>query len=186
MRSSWEAGLDTDVPAIEFSTLSGLINADMTVGVDITVTKALLANEGLCSPGVKLHGAGSIVTRVQAEALGLGRPPGLEKHIRTYRNGRDLMSRPRSVMVIDLFGLEFEEVRDRFPEVYQHLALDCETRARQQQPGILSHKLVDIWRTTQGASPSTRGAETNTLQPLKPPNIASSNSSMLPFCPTTN
>jgi hypothetical protein len=46
---------------------------------------------------------------------------GLERHIREYRNGRDLTSRPRDVMVIDLFGLSEADVRDRFPEVYQWL-----------------------------------------------------------------
>jgi hypothetical protein len=117
-----ESGLDTDAPTIDFTTFEGTIHADLTVGVDITVTKPLLSNEGICSPGVKLHGAGFIVTPAQAEALGLGRRQGLENHIRTYRNGRDLMSRPRDVMVIDLFGLLADEVRDRFPEVYQYLA----------------------------------------------------------------
>jgi restriction-modification enzyme MmeI-like protein len=116
-----ESGLDTDAPVIEFSTLRGRINADLTVGVDVTLTKPLLANEGVCSPGVKLHGNGFIVTPAQAAALGLGRRPGLDDHIRTYRNGRDLTSKPRGVMVIDLFGLSAEEVRQCFPEVYQHL-----------------------------------------------------------------
>ncbi len=120
---SQEAGLDTDAPVIEFTTEVGLVNADLTVGVDITVTKPLLANEAICSPGVKLHGAGFIVTSAQAEALGLGRRMGSEKHIRSYRNGRDLMSRSRGVNVIDLDGLGIDEVRDRFPEVYQHLSI---------------------------------------------------------------
>ena len=41
--------------------------------------------------------------------------PGLERHIRLYRNGRDLTATPRDVMVIDLFGLTAEEVRSAFP-----------------------------------------------------------------------
>jgi hypothetical protein len=116
-----ESGLDTDAPVVEFTTMAGTIHADLTVGVDVTATKPLLANEGICSPGVKLHGAGFIVTPAQAEALGLGRRAGLENHIRTYRNGRDLTARPRGVMVIDLDGLSIDEVRERFPGVYQHL-----------------------------------------------------------------
>lgn len=39
-----------------------------------------------------------------------------------YRNGRDLAARPRGVQVIDLFGLNEVEVRDRYPAVYQHLS----------------------------------------------------------------
>lgn len=116
-----EAGLDTDEPRLEFASRRGKVNSDLTVGADVTRAKASLANEGICSPGVKLHGAGFIVTPAEAELLGLGRRPGLEQHIREYRNGRDLTAHPRGVMVIDLFGLTAEEVRRRYPEVYQHL-----------------------------------------------------------------
>ncbi len=97
----------------------GRINPDLTVGADVSATVSLRANEGLSCPGVKLHGSGFIVTPQQAGELGLGGLPGLERHIRHYRNGRDITSRPRNVMVIDLFGLNADEVRARFPEVFQ-------------------------------------------------------------------
>lgn len=116
-----EAGLDTDDPVIAFGSREGLINSDLTVGADVTKAIALLANEGVCSPGVKLHGAGFIVTPAEAVLLGLGRREGLGRHIRNYRNGRDLTASPRGVMVIDLDGLSAEEVRQIYPEVYQHL-----------------------------------------------------------------
>jgi len=127
-----ESGLDTDAPVIAFTSVEGMIHADLTVGVNITVTKPLLSNEGICSPGVKLHGAGFIVTPAQAHSLGLGRRAGLENHIRTYRNGRDLMSRPRAVLVIDLFGLSENDVRDRYPEVYQYLSLSVKIEREKQ------------------------------------------------------
>lgn len=73
----------------------------------------------ISSRGVSLHGAGFLISPEQAAALGLGRIPGLEQHIRQYRNGRDITSRPRNAMVIDLFGLTESEVRGRFPDVYQ-------------------------------------------------------------------
>ncbi|HEX4767428.1 MAG TPA: DNA methyltransferase [Lichenihabitans sp.] len=117
-----EAGLDTDAPIIEFDDLKGIVNADLTVGADVTAALPLMANKGVCHDGVKLHGAGFIVTPPEAVHLGLGRREGLELHIRPYRNGRDLASRPRGVMVIDLFGLSANEVRERYPEVYQHIA----------------------------------------------------------------
>ncbi|TGQ43692.1 MULTISPECIES: DNA methyltransferase [unclassified Mesorhizobium] len=116
-----EAGLDTDEPMIEFVEREGKINPDLTIGVDVTRAKALVANDTICSPGVKLHGDGFIITREKALELGLGKRPGLNRHIREYRNGRDLTSRPRGVMVIDLFGRASDEVRREFPEVYQHL-----------------------------------------------------------------
>jgi SAM-dependent methyltransferase len=116
-----EEGVETDSPVILFEELRGNVNSDLTVGVDVTGAAELKANSAICSPGMKLHGAGFIVSTAEAEHLGLGRQPALEKHIRTYRNGRDLMDRPRGVMVIDLFGLTAEEVRVRFPAVYQHV-----------------------------------------------------------------
>lgn len=117
------SALETDDPIIETSEARGVINPDLTIGLNVESAVSLKSNDGLCSRGVSLHGAGFIVTPQQAEALGLGRRPGLENHIRPYRNGKDLTGRPRNVMVIDMFGLTDVEVRQRFPEVYQHLLL---------------------------------------------------------------
>ena len=116
-----ERAIDTDAPELDETAREGVVNADLSIGTDVTRVVPLRANEGLCSRGVQLMGAGFIVTPAQARALGLGTRPGLEAHIRDYRNGRDLLQSPRGVMVIDLFGLSEAEVMDRFPEVYQHL-----------------------------------------------------------------
>jgi hypothetical protein len=116
-----ESALDSDAPQIVFKESRGSIHSDLTIGVDVTTAKALQANQGISSPGVKLHGAGFIVTSQEAEHLGLGRYKDLERYIRDYRNGRDLTSRPRGVKAIDLFGLDENDVRKRYPEVYQHL-----------------------------------------------------------------
>ncbi len=121
VRITGERGIDSDAPELDEEPHYGAINADLSVGTDVTRVVALKANEGLCSPGVKLHGAGFIVTPAEAKALGLGTRPGLEKHIRDYRNGRDLLQRPRGVKVIDLFGLSEAEVMSRFPEVADHV-----------------------------------------------------------------
>ena len=118
---SEESGEDESAVKVEFSERFGLIHSDLTIGPNTTLAVALRANEGLSCPGVKLHGAGFIVTPEKARELGLGRIPGLDQHIREYRNGRDITSRPRGVMVIDLFGLSASEVRDRFLAVYQHV-----------------------------------------------------------------
>ena len=117
-----ESGLNTDTPVVELTEREGRINGNLKVGADITAVQPLMANALISSPGVKLHGSGFIVTPHQAAALGLGSTPGLEDHILPYRHGRDIAQRPRGVMVIDLFPLSAEEVRDRFPKVYQHVA----------------------------------------------------------------
>lgn len=123
---------------IEFVGRTGRIGSDLRAGADLTTTVALKSNDRLCSPGVKLHGDGFIVTPEQAAALdprsvviaeGRGDAPA---HVRTgygiepqvifdYRNGRDLASHARGVMVIDLYGLDEADVRDQHPAVYQHL-----------------------------------------------------------------
>jgi hypothetical protein len=114
-----ETPLQDGKAELEMSERVGVIHSDLRA--DLTRAVPLQANEGLCSPGVKLHGAGFIVTPQEARALGLGRVPGLEEHIRPYLNGRDMNGRSRGVMVIDLDGLPEEEVRRRFPEIYQRL-----------------------------------------------------------------
>lgn len=114
-----EGDASSEGTAVELAERRGHIFPDLRIGVNVAGAQPLRANEGLSCPGVKLHGAGFIVTPEQAASLGLGRVPGLEQHVRPYLNGRDLTGKPRGVMVIDLYGLSREEVLHRFPEVYQ-------------------------------------------------------------------
>lgn len=107
--------------AVELMSRQGVIHADLKVGANVAGAKRLQSNNRLSNRGVIPHGAGFIVTPEEARSLGLGTVPGLEKRIRPYRNGRDLTGTPRGVMVIDLFGLQADEVRQRFPAVYQWL-----------------------------------------------------------------
>ena len=116
-----EAKLDTDEPELDEHEVVGRINADLTVGTDITTLMPLQANQGISFRGVTLIGKGFIITPAKAKELGLERRDGLERHIRHYFNGRDLLQRPRGALVIDLYGLTEQEVMDRYPEVYQHV-----------------------------------------------------------------
>jgi hypothetical protein len=114
-----EPGEEEGAAKVAFIERRGVIHPDLTVGPNTTLAVALRGNKGLSCPGVKLHSAGFIVSPEKARELGLGQVPELDHHIREYRNGRDLTSRPRGVMVIDLFGLSAEEARRRFPAAYQ-------------------------------------------------------------------
>jgi hypothetical protein len=118
-RVTKEGDANSEGTAVELAEETGRIFPDLRVGIDVSGAQPLKANEDLSCPGVKLHGAGFIVTPEQAKALGLGRVPGLEQHIRPYLNGRDLTGTSRDVMVIDLFGMSIHDVSTRFPEVYQ-------------------------------------------------------------------
>ncbi|HEX8572213.1 MAG TPA: DNA methyltransferase [Allosphingosinicella sp.] len=116
-----EAKLDTDTPDLEFASTRAQINANLSIGADPSSATPLLANAGLASPGVKLHGAGFILSPQEAEVLGLETRHGLKKFIRPYRNGRDVLQSSRAMMVIDFFDQPESVVRQQFPEVYQHL-----------------------------------------------------------------
>ena len=97
----------------------GKLHSDLRVGANLAIALSLESNAGVCTRGVQLMGSGFLVTPEDAVQLGLGSLPGLERHVRAYRNGRDLTQTPRGILVIDLFGLLMKEVRDRFPDVYQ-------------------------------------------------------------------
>lgn len=110
-----------DAVSVSLSERVGRINANLTVGTDITEAQVLEGNKGLTYRGHEIGGAGFIITKEEAVKMGLGHIPGLTQYIRCYRNGRDLTATPRNAMVIDLYGLEAEEVRTRYPAVYQWL-----------------------------------------------------------------
>jgi hypothetical protein len=110
-----------DAADVLFTEQQGHILPDLTIGVDLDSAKALKANEDVSNRGVCLVGAGFIIAPEKAEELGLGSVEGLENHVRSYRNGRDLTDTPRGVLVIDLYGLEASEALTRFPSVYQHV-----------------------------------------------------------------
>ena len=114
-----ESSTDGMAHECEFEEQRGVILADLRIGTDISQVAGLMANEGVSAPGMEPHGKAFIVDRQTAEQLGLGRLPGVEHHIRPYRNGRDISGRARGVFALDLYGLTDSEVRDRFPQVYQ-------------------------------------------------------------------
>jgi hypothetical protein len=101
--------------AVTLTERAGLVHADLTVGANVAAATPLRANAQIGNRGVIPHGAGFIVSK--AEAAALGNPP----IIRAYRNGRDLTETPRGAFVIDAHGLSAEELRDKYPSVYQWL-----------------------------------------------------------------
>ncbi|MCC7115784.1 MAG: class I SAM-dependent DNA methyltransferase, partial [Burkholderiales bacterium] len=118
---------------VELSARRGRIHSDLSVGADVTAAVPLHANDRLSNRGVIPHGAGFVVTRDEAVALGLGRVPGLDAHLRPYRNGKDLTDRPRDVYVIDFFPLSEDDARKAFPAGYQRL-FDTVKPERDQNP----------------------------------------------------
>lgn len=153
---------------VELEERVGKIHPDLSVGPDVTAAVPLKANEDISCPGVKLHGAGFKVTPAQARQLGLGQVDGLEKHIRPYLNGRDLLQSSRGLYVIDLFGLEAGDVRARFPTVYQWVldnvkpGRDQNRRKTRRENWWIFGEPVPAWRDmSEGLSRYISTAETS-------------------------
>ena len=141
LRSMEEVESTDGEVATRFDVRQGLIHADLVVGANVAGASRLLANDGLSNRGVIPHGAGFIVTRTEAAFLGLGTVPGLERHIREYRNGRDLTDRPRDVLVIDTIGLTVDDLRRRFPSVFQWLL----ERVKPERDLVRRKSIRDNW-----------------------------------------
>ena len=154
-----------DIPAVTMVEAAGVVNADLTVGASPEQARPLRSNERVCSRGMSLHGAGFIVTPATARTLGLGRVPGLEQHIRPYLNGKDMTGRSRGVMVIDLFGLDADAVRTRFPEVFQHLLLNVKPERdakREDGPDSAAYAPPRRWWPTMGSTHPAPPPDTET------------------------
>jgi hypothetical protein len=119
-----EEGSEDGEVAVQLQTSRGTIAANLQVGADVSGCGPLKANERVCSRGVQVIGAGFIVRPEVASSLGLGTVPGVEKVIRGYRNGKDLTDKARGVMVVDLFGMDVQEVESKFPAIYQHVLIN--------------------------------------------------------------
>jgi very-short-patch-repair endonuclease len=116
-----ESAGDNDETLVVLREQHGAIHADLRVGAAVARAGALRSNSGITSMGVMLAGSGFIVDRARAIELGLRGDRAAAVPIREYRNGRDLTQSPRDALVIDLYGLSAEHVRERFPAIYQHV-----------------------------------------------------------------
>jgi hypothetical protein len=119
-----ESNLDTDEPKVECFTRFGFINADLTVGVDATASKPLLSNEGVSCNGYMLAGRGFILEENQYRHFKALEKNNTDEIVFPLIGGRDLVQEARGRYVIDLFGLNEEQVRTRYPHLYQHLLLN--------------------------------------------------------------
>jgi len=115
-----EAELNTDAPKVELARREGKINGGITIGANVATLQPLLSNDRISYTGFKPHGDGFILPPTASViSATLGR--GGAKHVLTYFNGRDLAHRPRNVKALDFFGLTQDELREQYPEAYQHL-----------------------------------------------------------------
>lgn len=142
---------------ITFEESIAKIHADLSIGAEITSAVSLKSNQAISSFGMMLAGSGFIVSPDEAKSLGLGTNPELDTRIRPYRNGRDLTSSPRGVMLIDMFPLSEVEVRTRFPEVYQHLSIKVKPERDQNNRKRLKEQWWLFGECRQGLRAALKG-----------------------------
>lgn len=137
----------------------GVINTDLSIGVDTTRALPMRANERLASVGMKTIGSAFQIDHARAVELGLGKVQGLERHIRPYFNGRDLSQTPRGIFVIDFYGMSEDEVRTRFPSAYQHLLHHAKPERDQNRNAIFREKWWVIGHPRQQFREATDGLD---------------------------
>lgn len=125
---------------VNLQELTGRMFADLKIGADIGGSVPLRSNSQVSNRGLELGGAGFIVDKDEATNLGLRSQPNLQKVIRPYCNGKDLTQVSRQAFVIDCFGLEADEVREKFPTVYQRLLERVKPERDQNRAPLLREK----------------------------------------------
>ncbi len=107
-----------DGAIIEFRTMNGLIEPNLTIGLDTGRSTELQANQGLCCVGYQLTGTGFAVTQEQKQAFSCteGIP------IYPLLSARDITQESRKLHSIDVCNFNTpEELRSHWPEIYQWL-----------------------------------------------------------------
>jgi len=111
-----------DVVHAQLVSRRGAINADLSVGLDVTSVVPLMGNRLLASMGPMLGSRGFVLSNDERQSFMDKDGSEAEAHIHPLRNGKDLIGEPRGVHAIDLHDFDTEaEVRQRMPAVYQHL-----------------------------------------------------------------
>jgi hypothetical protein len=105
---------------IDFSSQTGLIHADFSVGADVVSTSALKSNGLISGTGLILGSRGFVLTREERDSL-ISREPQSAGLISPLSNGRDLLDLPRKLYVIDTYSLGLDQVRSNHPAIYQRL-----------------------------------------------------------------
>ena len=116
-----EESLTNENVSVNLSDREGIIHANLAIGAPVAKAASLQANREITSMGVMLAGSGFIIQRADAINIGLGGNLFVDRHVKEYRNGKDVTHLPRNALVIDLYGMTHSEVRRDLPAIYQHI-----------------------------------------------------------------
>ncbi len=105
---------------VELKDSSGKIQPDLTVGPDVVGAEPLEANMGMSYMGVIPVGLGFRLDPEEIEEMGYDLDD-LPCVIRPYLNGSDVAGNKPLRYIIDFFGLEKDEAREEYPQLYQRV-----------------------------------------------------------------
>ncbi|QZD96214.1 class I SAM-dependent DNA methyltransferase [Qipengyuania gelatinilytica] len=142
-----ESGLNTDTPEVRLEVDEGKVTSGLKLGASFSKVIPLAANELLSAMGVKLHGAGFILTERSARRLGLNRQSQQKAVIFRYRNGRDLAQHSRDAYLIDVTGISLQTLGSEFPDIYQHLLENVKPERDQNRDRDIRERWTEFGRT---------------------------------------
>jgi type I restriction-modification system DNA methylase subunit len=116
-----EVNYDEDHITVTLKEENGKIQQDLTIGANVAGAVALEYSSKVHSFGMMIRGSGFILEESKAKSLIANSPGDLSQVVKPYRNGKDITQHSRESYIIDLYGLEPQEVQARYPEIYQHV-----------------------------------------------------------------
>jgi hypothetical protein len=119
-----ESALDTDNPEICFFNNEGtvgIINADLSVGADVTRAIALKANAEISVRGVELHAKGYVIDAITENVWRRENPEFYSAYVKPYISSNDLLSTYGDRYIADFSDLSEKDVRMQAPRFYDHL-----------------------------------------------------------------
>ncbi|SDN16094.1 DNA methyltransferase [Ensifer sp. YR511] len=109
------------------------INSRLADVPDFSELKPLQANFRMCFQGVVPAGDGFKLSECEFVELSKRLSRKEKDKIKRYFIGKDIIERPRSIFIIDLFGVDYDELKSEFPTLYAHL-LDRVKPIRDENP----------------------------------------------------
>ena len=104
---------------VVLSKRDGKLFSDLSIGADVAGAATLKANSGISQRGFEPGGTGFVLSVNDPEQFRLIEKNKETSVLRYYVNGKDVIQTPRNVYLIDFFGLDENDVRLDYPDLYQ-------------------------------------------------------------------
>jgi hypothetical protein len=105
---------------VDFDLRHGQINADLSIGANLSSVATLKSNSGLSFRGVLVVGEGFRISSPDERRL-VHSEPTVRRYLRTLVCGRDLTDRRRGLQVLDFFGLSQDGLQTQYPAAHSYL-----------------------------------------------------------------